>query len=97
MDYVTIPDAFYALTQEENCPLSTPHQRPEGILKSIPEDFIVEEIPAYTASGDGDFLYFLLEKTGMDMVTLLAVMSEVLGVPEKEIGYGVKADRSVRK
>ena len=28
-----------------------------GRIKAVPEDFEVEEIPAYPASGQGDFLY----------------------------------------
>ena len=98
MDHVTIPDAFYALTLEDNLPLTTRHERAVGILKSVPEDFIVEEIPAYSPSGNGDFLYLWIEKTGIDTVTLLKMMSESLSVPEKEIGYaGIKDKQAVTR
>src|SRR5438045_1566621 len=33
-----------------------------GRIKQFPEDFEVEEIPAYEPSGEGDFLYLWIEK-----------------------------------
>ena len=36
-----------------------------GRIKSAPEDFEVEEIPAYEPSGAGDFLYLWVEKRGL--------------------------------
>ena len=33
-----------------------------GRIKVVPEDFEVEEIPAYQPSGSGDFLYLWIEK-----------------------------------
>ena len=39
-------------------PLATAGLEPvKGEIKSVPEDFIVEEIPAYVPTGEGDFLY----------------------------------------
>ena len=37
----------------------------DGRIKVQPEDFEVEEIPAYPPSGQGDYLYLWLEKRGM--------------------------------
>ena len=36
-----------------------------GKIKVFPEDFEVEEIPAYEPSGSGDFLYLWMEKRDM--------------------------------
>ena len=36
-----------------------------GRIKTQPEDFEVEEIPAYQPSGSGEFLYLWIEKRGM--------------------------------
>ncbi len=36
-----------------------------GRIKAAPEDFEVEEIPAYEPSGAGDYLYLWLEKRDM--------------------------------
>ena len=46
-----------------------------GIVKTVPEDFLVEEIPAYPPSGEGQHVFLLVEKRGMttrDMVQALA-------------------------
>ena len=37
----------------------------EGKIKTVPEDFEVEEIPAYEPSGQGEFLYLWIEKRDM--------------------------------
>lgn len=36
-----------------------------GVLKSQPEDFVVEEIPAYQPCGDGEHLFLWIEKSGV--------------------------------
>src|SRR5438876_7730228 len=36
-----------------------------GRIKQLPEDFEVEEIPAYEPSGQGEYLYLWLEKRAM--------------------------------
>ncbi|HMF15012.1 MAG TPA: tRNA pseudouridine(13) synthase TruD, partial [Gemmataceae bacterium] len=36
-----------------------------GRIKVQPEDFEVEEVPAYEPSGSGDFSYLWIEKRGM--------------------------------
>src|SRR4051794_6356387 len=36
-----------------------------GRIKAAPEDFEVEEIPAYEPCGSGDYLYLWVEKRGM--------------------------------
>ena len=33
-----------------------------GVLKERPEDFLVDEVPAYGPSGQGDHLYMIVEK-----------------------------------
>ena len=39
-----------------------------GIIKSRPEDFLVEELPAYEPSGEGTHLYALIEKRGITTI-----------------------------
>ena len=34
-----------------------------GVVKSCPEDFVVEEIPIYPCSGEGTHVFFVIEKT----------------------------------
>ena len=37
-----------------------------GRIRSIPEDFIVEELPAFEASGEGEHLLLTIQKRGMN-------------------------------
>lgn len=64
-----------------------------GTIKITPEDFIVDELPAYLPSGDGQHLYVLVEKrqlTTQDAVRLIAAAADI---PERDIGYAGQKDR----
>lgn len=64
-----------------------------GAIKTEPEDFEVEEIPAYPPSGEGDFLYLWIEKRGMSADYLFYQLSKRLDIPEQEIGAAGRKDR----
>jgi tRNA pseudouridine13 synthase len=63
-----------------------------GVLRTLPEDFRVEELPLYLPQGHGSHAYALVEKrnlTTRDLV--LALMRE--GLKEKEIGVAGLKDK----
>jgi tRNA pseudouridine13 synthase len=64
-----------------------------GKIKSIPEDFEVEEIPAYDPSGQGDFLYLWLEKRDMGAEYFTRQIARRLDIPTSEIGAAGLKDR----
>src|SRR5947209_13818276 len=64
-----------------------------GKIKSIPEDFEVEEIPAYEPSGQGDFLYLWIEKRGMGAEYFTRQIAKRLEVPPGEVGTAGLKDR----
>ena len=64
-----------------------------GLLKAAPEDFAVEEIPAYLPSGEGEHLFLWIEKVGRDTVEIARALAEGLGVSEREVGYAGLKDR----
>jgi len=67
-----------------------------GTLKESPEDFRVMEIPAYPASGKGDFLWLTVEKRDLAHGELLRRFKNVLGLHSKEIGFaGAKDKRAI--
>lgn len=69
-----------------------------GRIKQEPEDFEVEEIPAYEASGSGDFLYLWVEKRDMGAEYFLRQVARRLGLPNGEIGMaGLKDRRAVTR
>lgn len=67
-----------------------------GVIKETPEDFRVDEIPAYLPSGMGEHLYIRVEKRGMTTLEAIRRIARHLGISEREVGYsGLKDARGV--
>jgi len=64
-----------------------------GRIKQQPEDFEVEEIPAYEPSGAGDHLFLWIEKRGLGAEFLLRQVAKRLGIPNGEVGSAGLKDR----
>ena len=64
-----------------------------GCIKVQPEDFEVEEIPAYPPSGAGDFLYLWIEKRDMGAEYFVRQVARRLDVPVGEVGTAGLKDR----
>jgi tRNA pseudouridine13 synthase len=69
-----------------------------GRIKHAPEDFEVEEIPAYQPSGEGSFLYLWIEKRDMGAEYFVRQVAKRLGIPPGEVGTaGLKDRRAVTR
>src|SRR5271167_2256248 len=69
-----------------------------GRIKSVPEDFDVEEIPAYEPSGIGDFLYLWLEKRDMGAEYFTRQIAKRLDIAAADVGTaGLKDRRAVTR
>jgi tRNA pseudouridine13 synthase len=69
-----------------------------GRIKVEPEDFVVEEIPAYVPSGSGEHLFLWIEKRDVAPDHLLGHLSRALGIRREEIGMaGLKDRRAVTR
>ncbi|MCI0378089.1 MAG: tRNA pseudouridine(13) synthase TruD [Gemmataceae bacterium] len=69
-----------------------------GRIKSVPEDFEVEEIPAYEPSGNGDFLYLWLEKRDLGAEYFTRQIARRLNLSNGEVGTaGLKDRRAVTR
>jgi tRNA pseudouridine13 synthase len=64
-----------------------------GRIKTQPEDFEVEEIPAYEPGGKGDFLYLWVEKRGMGAEYFVRQVARRLGIAAGEVGTAGLKDR----
>lgn len=64
-----------------------------GALKARPEDFIVEEIPAYLPSGSGEHVYVRFEKCGLDTDEAIRRLARALEVDPRDAGTAGKKDR----
>jgi tRNA pseudouridine13 synthase len=69
-----------------------------GVIKSRPEDFLVEELPLYEASGSGTHTYALIEKTGIGTREALDRLARALNVSRRDIGLaGLKDAQAVAR
>jgi tRNA pseudouridine13 synthase len=68
-------------------------QLPAATIRRELDDFVVEELPAYPPSGDGDHLFVTIVKR--DLTTLEAVrrMAEALAVDPRDVGFAGMKDR----
>lgn len=65
----------------------------ECIIRNSPEDFQVDEIPAYQPAGTGEHGYLWIEKRGLTSPELIHRIVKNLGVPLKDIGLAGQKDR----
>ncbi len=63
-------------------------------IKQLPQDFFVEEVLSKTASQDGDYVWFTLEKTDRNLLDIIDLISKQLGVSSDHIGYAGLKDKS---
>src|SRR5947208_3285721 len=64
-----------------------------GVIKQEPEDFEVEEVPAYEPAGAGPFLYLWVEKRGMGAEFFVRQVARRLGIGPGEVGTAGLKDR----
>jgi tRNA pseudouridine13 synthase len=64
-----------------------------GHIKDEPEDFEVEEIPAYEPSGSGEHLYLWIEKRGLGAEYFARQVARRLGIGPAEVGTAGLKDR----
>ncbi len=63
-----------------------------------PEDFVVEEVPAYVPSGEGEHLYLWIEKRDFPAEQLLRHIARALEISQHDIGCaGMKDRRAVTR
>lgn len=58
-----------------------------GVIKRYDEDFVVEELPLYPASGTGTHTYFVLEKRGLTTPAAIDLVARALGCNRRDFGY----------
>lgn len=67
-----------------------------GHIRTVPEDFQVEEQPLYLPCGEGEHLYVTITKRGLSTPELVRRLSSSLGIKARAIGVaGLKDSRAV--
>jgi len=76
-----------------NCRLTHALVHSTGQYKSCPEDFQVEEIPAYEACGEGEHLFVQIEKTNLSTVEAAKLLAEAAKLPESAPSWAGLKDK----
>ena len=81
-------DRFYSLS----------HSSIDFHFKQSARDFVVEEIPLYEFSGEGEHLILFVRKKNLSTLELVSAIAKYLGIKNKEIGYaGLKDKHAMTK
>jgi tRNA pseudouridine13 synthase len=64
-----------------------------GTLKQRPEDFLVDEVPAYQPCGEGEHIYMLVQKKGLSTLELVDILARHFRVKRRDIGYAGLKDK----
>jgi tRNA pseudouridine13 synthase len=69
------------------------NRKPRARLKAKVEDFIVEEIAAYEASGTGEHLYVTFRKEMLTTPVAANVLARAIGVDQRGVGWAGLKDK----
>jgi len=76
-------DRFYSLA----------HASIDFHFKQTPRDFVVEEIPLYEFSGEGEHLILHVRKKNLSTNEMIGQIARYLGIKNREIGYAGLKDK----
>jgi len=62
-------------------------------IRVQPEDFVVDELPLYPASGNGGHTFVRIEKRCLDTEEVARWLAHAAGVAPREVGYAGRKDR----
>ncbi|MEZ4650975.1 MAG: tRNA pseudouridine(13) synthase TruD [Candidatus Eisenbacteria bacterium] len=65
-----------------------------GRIRVRDEDFLVEEIPAYEPSGDGEHLFLWIEKKGKNTQDVVRALAKLLSISDQDVGTAGMKDRN---
>lgn len=75
-------------------PVAFPELPPVGgKLGPEPEDFLVDEVPAYAASGKGEHQYVQVQKRLLTTPELVRRLAKAVGMNERDVGYAGLKDK----
>jgi len=81
-------DRFYSLS----------HASIDFHFKQSARDFVVDEIPLYEFSGEGEHLVLHIRKKNLSTIELVSILAKYLGIKNKDIGYaGLKDKHAMTK
>ena len=78
-------------------PFVTPDQPGTGgFLRASPADFVVEEIPLYQMSGEGEHVHLRIRREDLTTRDVQRRLAAAFGVPERDVGCAGQKDKVAR-
>ncbi|MBT5221692.1 MAG: tRNA pseudouridine(13) synthase TruD [Gammaproteobacteria bacterium] len=68
----------------------------QGIIRTIPDDFIVNEIQSFELSGTGEHAFILIEKCSENTDYVARLLARFAGVRQRDVSYAGLKDRHAR-
>jgi tRNA pseudouridine13 synthase len=65
----------------------------QGVIRTLPEDFIVEETLAFEPSGSGEHFFLQIQKTGENTEYVARQLARFSNVRQRDIGFAGMKDR----
>jgi tRNA pseudouridine13 synthase len=63
------------------------------LLRQVPQDFVVEELPLYPAKGEGGHTFLLVEKRGVTSEGVARALARLARAAPRDVGYAGRKDR----
>jgi tRNA pseudouridine13 synthase len=74
-------------------PPISPEPPISATIKRAPDDFVVEELPAYPASGEGEHVFITIRKTGLTTPAAAQAIAAALDLDQRGAGHAGLKDR----
>ena len=87
------PEQITQLTDSRHWVQPAPPPILEAIFKQSPEDFQVDELLEVTLSGEGEHLWLLIKKIGMNTSFVADQLAKWAKIPSRDVGYSGLKDR----
>ncbi len=68
--------------------------RPKGLIRSVPEDFNVQELLGFDLSGDGPHAWLHIRKKLLNTMDVVQTLSKRYGLAVRDVGYSGLKDRN---
>lgn len=68
-------------------------EAPTFSLRDAPEDFCVDEVPLYPATGEGEHLFLHIEKREVSTPRVVKALCRALGIKERDVGFAGRKDQ----
>jgi tRNA pseudouridine13 synthase len=68
----------------------------DGVIRQNIDDFLVEEQPLVTPSGEGEHLWLWVEKAGANTGWVASQLAELAGIQNRDVSFAGRKDRHAR-